>query len=244
MLLLPSRFPEPPTSYPPPPSCPYTQLKQFYWLDFASVLPPLLLGVQPHHVVLDMCAAPGGKSLVLAMQLLLGQTLTGTEAAIDDGTGGVSRNVSDIVSDTADGQVSNSGVVGASGPSAAEMGGQQGVLTSEMLQQLLGEAAAAAAAADDDDDGQQQQQQQPATHGPAGTNDQADGEEDSEQEEERDWPPAVSSSKCSSIGRLVCNELDPVRRQRLSAVLATYIPGSLRRRVRVTGNDGAKHWAR
>lgn len=67
------RFPEPPATYPPPPSCPYTQLKQWYWLDFASVLPPLLLGVAPHHVVLDMCAAPGGKSLALAMQLLLGQ---------------------------------------------------------------------------------------------------------------------------------------------------------------------------
>jgi hypothetical protein len=64
------RFHEAPSTYPPPPSDIPTGLKQHYWLDLASLLPPLLLGVQPHHVVLDMCAAPGGKSLVLAHCLL------------------------------------------------------------------------------------------------------------------------------------------------------------------------------
>ncbi len=36
-----------------------------YFLDPASVLVPLSLSVQPGHHVLDMCAAPGGKSLIL-----------------------------------------------------------------------------------------------------------------------------------------------------------------------------------
>jgi 16S rRNA C967 or C1407 C5-methylase (RsmB/RsmF family) len=44
-------------------------LIQDYWLDPASVLAAQALDVQPGHQVLDMCAAPGGKSLVLALAL-------------------------------------------------------------------------------------------------------------------------------------------------------------------------------
>lgn len=40
-----------------------------YYLDPASVVAALALGVQPGHDVLDLCAAPGGKSLVLACEL-------------------------------------------------------------------------------------------------------------------------------------------------------------------------------
>lgn len=55
--------------YPPPTTDSATALKAYYWLDFASLLPPLLLGAQPGETVLDMCAAPGGKSLFLAYQM-------------------------------------------------------------------------------------------------------------------------------------------------------------------------------
>ncbi len=41
-------------------------LTQPYFLDEASVIAAKLLAVQPGDAVLDMCAAPGGKSLVLA----------------------------------------------------------------------------------------------------------------------------------------------------------------------------------
>ncbi|KAI2667431.1 ATP-dependent DNA helicase PIF1 [Labeo rohita] len=37
----------------------------YYLLDAASVLPVLALDVQPGHTVLDLCAAPGGKTLAL-----------------------------------------------------------------------------------------------------------------------------------------------------------------------------------
>lgn len=37
----------------------------YYLLDAASVLPVLALDVQLGHAVLDLCAAPGGKTLAL-----------------------------------------------------------------------------------------------------------------------------------------------------------------------------------
>ena len=41
-----------------------------YNFDRASVLPALALAPQPGHRVLDACAAPGGKALALAAQIL------------------------------------------------------------------------------------------------------------------------------------------------------------------------------
>lgn len=40
-------------------------LLSYYLMDAASVLPCLALDVQEGHNVLDLCAAPGGKTLTL-----------------------------------------------------------------------------------------------------------------------------------------------------------------------------------
>lgn len=47
-------------------------LLSYYLMDAASVLPCLALNVQEGHNVLDLCAAPGGKSLALLQTLSLG----------------------------------------------------------------------------------------------------------------------------------------------------------------------------
>ena len=68
------------------------QLKAFHeWLklftetgaisrqEVVSMIPPLLLGVQPHHLVLDMCAAPGSKTAQL-LEALHGEHAKGGPA--------------------------------------------------------------------------------------------------------------------------------------------------------------------
>lgn len=47
-----------------------TGVLSHFLLDGASILPPLLLGVNANDIVLDACSAPGGKSLTLLQTLL------------------------------------------------------------------------------------------------------------------------------------------------------------------------------
>ena len=56
------RFPAPASTLPP-------HLHLYYLLDPSSLLPVQSLALAPHHRVLDMCAAPGGKSLAILFTL-------------------------------------------------------------------------------------------------------------------------------------------------------------------------------
>lgn len=47
-----------------------TKVSSHFLCDGASILPPLLLNCQPDDVVLDACAAPGGKSLIMLQTFL------------------------------------------------------------------------------------------------------------------------------------------------------------------------------
>lgn len=56
--------------------------------EAVSMIPPLILGVEPHHKVLDMCAAPGSKTSQLleslhAQEHITGETPTGMVMAND-----------------------------------------------------------------------------------------------------------------------------------------------------------------
>jgi len=48
----------------------------YFPMDGASMLPVIALDVQPDCSVLDLCAAPGGKSLTILQTLLPGNPLT------------------------------------------------------------------------------------------------------------------------------------------------------------------------
>jgi len=58
--------------------------------EAVSMLPPLLLGVEPHHYVLDMCAAPGSKT-----SQMLESVHTSTDAASGEAPGVVIANDAD-----------------------------------------------------------------------------------------------------------------------------------------------------
>lgn len=67
-------------TYSQPTPDPHTRLLSWYWLDRASLLPPLLLNPLPGQTVLDMCSAPGGKSLMLAYMLFAQKGCPATES--------------------------------------------------------------------------------------------------------------------------------------------------------------------
>lgn len=63
----------------PPPEAPEGELLPYYFLDGASAYAPHALNIKSGEKVLDLCAAPGGKSLIMAFQLLEGGHLTAND---------------------------------------------------------------------------------------------------------------------------------------------------------------------
>jgi hypothetical protein len=56
----------------------------WYLMDLASIAAPLILNPQPGEKVLDLCAAPGGKSLILAYLMLFREKLSQRSGEIND----------------------------------------------------------------------------------------------------------------------------------------------------------------
>jgi 16S rRNA C967 or C1407 C5-methylase (RsmB/RsmF family) len=67
----------------PPPTKDTRGLSDYYILDAASVLATEVLQVQPNDRVLDLCAAPGGKTLAILQRLSSFGHLTSNEMAFD-----------------------------------------------------------------------------------------------------------------------------------------------------------------
>ncbi|KAF6252428.1 S-adenosyl-L-methionine-dependent methyltransferase [Scenedesmus sp. NREL 46B-D3] len=213
-------------------------------MDFAAVLPPLLLAPQPQHAVLDMCAAPGGKSLVLALQLLKGAPAQQPDQSSSAATGLTTGLLEHLaLQEQLEAQhqpLQDQGCCQVQQEAEQEQEPQQ-QSDGEAAQQHAEPHAAGNPPA-------QQQLQEPASEAAdaegsrsssdAGSDDAADAAAAGGAA-----APGGHASGAQQPGRLVCNELDPVRRQRLGSTLAAYLPGSLRRRVRLTGHDAAKHWA-
>mmetsp|Transcript_5599 Transcript_5599/g.7255 ORF Transcript_5599/g.7255 Transcript_5599/m.7255 type:complete len:405 (-) Transcript_5599:15-1229(-) len=63
----------------PSPCCDNSQTPAYYLMDPSSLAPILALGIEPHYDVLDMCAAPGGKSLAICQKLDSRGSLTANE---------------------------------------------------------------------------------------------------------------------------------------------------------------------
>ena len=68
------------TRFPPPASSLTPSLHLYYLLDPSSLLPVQSLALSPHHSILDMCAAPGGKSLAILFTLASLTTATTASA--------------------------------------------------------------------------------------------------------------------------------------------------------------------
>ena len=195
--------------YPKPSPDTSTGLVTTYWLDLASLLPPLLLDVRPGHSILDMCAAPGGKSVALAMLLFASQphaTAAQSRQADSHATsmaahlaGGCSPSDKEAVAATLL-------ATGTSSPAADTKQAR-----ASPLQESPGQQQAFAATEPLDAAGCQSPD--------------LPGEQEGSQ-------AAAQALHQLQQGRLVCNELDAKRRDRLQLVLREYLPQHVRHRVR------------
>ena len=68
----------------PPPPKDEDGILAYYIMDLASALSVVMMNIEPQHNVLDLCAAPGGKSVIICQHLTsMGGTLTCNEYDAD-----------------------------------------------------------------------------------------------------------------------------------------------------------------
>ena len=205
-----------------------------YWLDLASLLPPLLLDVRLGHSILDMCAAPGGKSVALAMLLFASQACTSAVAQSRQAeshvpltsahlAGGQQAQLHGCPASAAD------GAVPAQLPHGCSLSDAEAVAAPPLQAGTSSHAADAKQPHTDPlQESSGQQQALAATDSPSAA---GCPSPDSAVEQEGSHA-AVQELYQLQQGRLVCNELDAKRRDRLQLVLREYLPQHVRQRVR------------
>ena len=196
----------PGSRYPPPGRDAASGLTTHYWLDAASLLPPLALGCAPGQAVLDMCAAPGGKSLVLGQLLFAGVAGEGAPG------GGAAGPGAELGADVHQG-------VGR--PSRAAPGAWRQRDAGE--QEAAGEAAGGEAATRSSSRRRSSPDRESSCSSGSGARGGGGGGDE--------WDSSSTPSSSSS-SLLECNELDGPRRSRLRRVLRDYLPPAAHQSIR------------
>lgn len=209
-------------SYERPTSDAQSRLLSWYWLDEASLLPALMLDPKPGHTVLDMCAAPGGKSLMLASMLFDQQRSAPTAAPAAESSGQTSTK-----SPTADLGPANHTQNSAASASKLNLPNVSAEQTLPPLQEAsngTGNTPQAARAAAPLAEQPTPDLVDVRVNAPAASN------------SDLNLPATLSAQHgqhTAAIGSLTCNELDPSRKSRLQIVMDSYLPPALKKRVRL-----------
>ncbi len=179
----------------------------YYLLDAASLCAPLLLSPRPGHRVLDLCAAPGGKSLVLAYLCFANEAVQMFAREVTE-----RQRIQDrLLHPPSTAPVSTS--TSTSSDEAAEKEGKKD-------------------SANEAEDGAKNADNNPDREGK--DNDEEEEEEEGEEEEGEGWG---TSSLRKHRSKLVLNDGSKQRADRLQQVVRDYLPFSISPHVNVVNVD-------
>ncbi|GLI58781.1 hypothetical protein VaNZ11_000537 [Volvox africanus] len=250
--------PKPAGSYPPPPLDPASALRMWYWLDLASVLPVLLLQPRRGHSALDMCAAPGGKSVLTAQHLfvpaapLLAPPSAPPLAAAATPPASAGPSEAAAGSGTADKAAQLYSQSMRQEPVAVVEAGMAAatVARAEVTDVDTTAATAARPAVANEEDGDTSEELHPGEVD--ASRERADASEGTAPHHNSypTPPPPKSLAVPPRLplnlppGKLICNEPDRQRLQRLQRVLEEYVPVSMRANLEALNYQGHAYWGR
>lgn len=227
-------------SYPQPTPDPHTRMLSWYWLDRASLLPPLLLNPLPGQTVLDMCSAPGGKSLMLAYMLFAQKSPPSTASV------GTASRPCDQAHATPETDANCPSTLNSSAAISPEHKASASN-TAEGLPQRnnLNSQLELRAASSPHEQAMTSAPTPPQCQGSVRTDATDSAEQDALAEpgavyEAASMPATLSAQHGQNVvlsGSLTCNEPDASRRSRLNSVLDAYLPAPLKRKIRYHSNS-------